>query len=100
MKRRRPSDGRRRTAAAWQRSDLLLGRDVVARLHRGAECTLLILWLVLRFDLGKGERHLVDRNDIVGIATALIRAHEHVAERDLQEFLLVLAGLAAGERRL
>ena len=78
-------------------SHLGLLLQIEASRDRAAEPTGRLLFLVLHFDLGEVQRDRLDRNLLTVVSAGLIGAHQNVGELDLQVFLLVLAGLAAGQ---
>src|SRR5215212_4428508 len=81
-----------------RRLDLLIQLQVIARLDAGIQRAVRLLGLVFPFNLREVERDLVDRKKIaVSAATDLVAGNQQIAESDLEVFLLLLAGLAAGQ---
>ena len=65
--------------------------------YRRIERVIVFLWCVRVLDLREIERELIRRHNIPAGAAGLIAGNEHLVEGDLQIFLRVLAGFAAGQ---
>src|SRR4051812_48766203 len=80
--------------------DLLASLEIVARRNRRVERAVLLLRYVRSFDLGQVEALLIDGQNVNSASAAgVIAGNQQVAELPLQEFLLRLASLAAGQGR-